>query len=204
MADHSFLAFLLIVGVVMLAPGADFTLVLRNTVVGGRGRGWWTALGIGVASAVQGALVAFGVGAVIVRIHPLFLAIKWVGIAYLLGLGAMSLRRALRGSSHNADAEPADGRDGFRQGLLCNAANPKMLVFYLGLLPQFVSPDSSPIVWLGHALVLPLLGTFWLFGVVALVGVARELLLRRRVRRAMDAVTGVALIGFGVRVAAEG
>ena len=42
-----------------------------------------------------------------------------------------------------------------------------MLVFYLGLLPQFVSPDSSPIVWLGHALVLPLLGTFWLFGVVA-------------------------------------
>ena len=79
-----------------------------------------------------------------------------------------------------------------------------MLVFYLGLLPQFVSPDSSPIVWLGHALVLPLLGTFWLFGVVALVGVARELLLRRRVRRAMDAVTGVVLIGFGVRVAAEG
>ena len=72
------------------------------------------------------------------------------------------------------------------------------------MLPQFVSPDSSPIVWLGHALVLSLLGTFWLFGVVALAGVAGELLLRRRVRRAMDAVTGVALIGFGVRVAAEG
>lgn len=203
--SHSFTAFLLLVVTVALVPGLDFALIVRATLLGGRRRGWWTAAGIGLASALQGLAVALGLGAAIVRIHPLFLAIRWAGVAYLAWLGLAALRTALRGEYPEAALPPAAGGawTGLRQGVLCNLTNPKILVFFLALLPQFVGPQDSLLTWVGHAWLLPLVGTSWLCAVVAFVGVVRRVMLRRTVRRIADAVTGVVLLGFGARLATE-
>lgn len=196
-------SFLLVVVLVVASPGADTMLVIRNSVASGRRSGIWTGLGISTAAAVQGAATSLGIGAVIVSSQPIFLTLKWAGVVYLVWLGIQSLRAAWRGAEPvDAAFPPAAGRTrGFREGFLCNITNPKMFAFFLALLPQFVSADAPIALWLAHALVLPLLGMVWLAGMAIAVAAVRRHLLRRPVRRAIDAVAGIALLGFGARLA---
>lgn len=200
-------AFLAVVLAVVVVPGVDFVITLRNTIAAGRGAGAVAALGICVASVIQGALVSVGLGALIVRSQPVFLALKWLGIGYLLLLAAQALWSAWRGRyGDGADRlvpQPGARARALRQGFLGNITNPKMFVFYLSLLPQFVGADAPLSAWLAHALVLPLIGTSWLLVVAVLGGTLRERLLRPLARRITDAVSGVALLGFGVRLAAQ-
>ncbi|MGW8565192.1 LysE family translocator [Isoptericola sp. NPDC055881] len=198
-------AFLLVVVAVVAVPGADFVVTLRNTVVNGRGRGVATAFGIGAASLIQGTLASIGVGALIVRSQPLFTALRWVGLAYLCYLGAQALWSAWRGEYGPPPAtSPARGRvRSFREGFLTNITNPKMLVFYLSLLPQFVGAHAAVGAWLVHAWTLPAIGTAWLLVVVLLGSALREKLLLPTVRRITDAVSGLALVGFGARLALQ-
>lgn len=93
-AYGSFLAFAV---VLVLIPGPDFAVVTKNALAGGRRRGIWTGAGAACSNAVQGSAAAAGLGAVIVRVQPLFEAIKWAGVAYLLYLGVQALRSARRG-----------------------------------------------------------------------------------------------------------
>jgi len=138
--------------VLVLIPGPDFAVVTKNTLVGGRQRGRWTALGVSSSNLVQGTAAAFGLSALIVRIQPLFEAVKWAGVCYLAYLGAQAIRSAIRGEYRPVDE--ADGRIlglvGWRQGFISNITNPKVLVFYLAVLPQFLAPGAG----LGWLLVL--------------------------------------------------
>ncbi|WP_424184310.1 LysE family translocator [Actinokineospora sp. G85] len=195
--------FLVVVLAVVIVPGADFVVTLRNTVAGGPGAGAATVVGVATASLIQGTLASVGLGTLIVRSQPVFTTLKWVGIAYLAFLAAQALRSAWRGRYDPADhpAEPDRRGRGLRQGFLCNITNPKMMVFYLSLLPQFVGQGASAWSWLGHAWALPLIGTAWLLAVVVLGAAVREKLLRPLARRVTDAVSGLALLGFGARLA---
>jgi threonine/homoserine/homoserine lactone efflux protein len=198
------LAYVVVVLAVVATPGVDVLVTLRNTLTAGRRAGFGTVLGVGVGSAVQGLLASVGVGALIVRVQPLFQAIKWAGVAYLVWLGITALRSAWAGAY--ADIDPAADSGlarGLRTGALTNLTNPKMLVFYLALLPQFVEPSASVAVWLGHALMLPLIGCAWLAVIVLGASRARETLLRRRTRRVIDAVSGAFLVGFAAKLARE-
>lgn len=200
-------AFLAVVLAVIAVPGVDVVITLRNTIAAGHGAGVAAALAIGAASAIQGALVSVGLGALIVRSQPVFLALKWLGIGYLLLLAGQALWSAWRGR-YRDDADrlvpqPGARARALRQGFLGNITNPKMFVFYLSLLPQFVGADAPLSAWLTHALTLPVLGTAWLLVVVVLGGTLRERLLRPLARRITDAVSGAALLGFGVRLAAQ-
>lgn len=143
--------------------------------------------------------------AAIVRIHPLFVAIRRAGVAYLAWLGFAALRTTLRGDYPDAALPPAAASawTGLRQGVLCNLTNPKILVFFLALLPQLFGPQDSLLTWVAHAWLLPLVGTAWLFVVVTFLGAIRREMLRRPVRRVADAVTGIVLLGFGARLATE-
>jgi threonine/homoserine/homoserine lactone efflux protein len=96
------LPFLVVAVVLVLTPGADFALIVRNSVAGGRRYGIATTLGVSSAAAVQGLLVSFGIASVIIRVHPIFLTIKWLGIAYLAWTGCSMLLSAVRGN----DATP--------------------------------------------------------------------------------------------------
>src|ERR671921_355944 len=93
----AYAAFLGLATLLVLVPGADFTVVTRNALVGGRRRGWWSAVGVCTSNLLQGAAAAAGLAAVIVRIEPLFQAIRWAGIAYLAWLAVQALCSAMRG-----------------------------------------------------------------------------------------------------------
>jgi threonine/homoserine/homoserine lactone efflux protein len=199
-----FLAFAV---VLVLIPGADFAVVTKNTLVGGHRRGRWTALGVSNSNLVQGTAAAFGLSALIMKVQPLFEAIKWAGVAYLAYLGAQAIRSARRGeyAPLNGDdpARAAQNVVGWRQGFLSNITNPKVLVFYLAVLPQFLTPGAG----LGWLLVLAwshaVISLGYLLVLVTGLHSARRLLMRRKVRRALDTTTGVVLLGFGARLATE-
>ncbi|NMM92580.1 hypothetical protein B2J88_51780 [Rhodococcus sp. SRB_17] len=196
--------FLAVAVVLVLTPGADFALIARNTVSDGHRFGIATTFGVSSAAAFQGLLVSFGIASVIIRVHPIFLTIKWLGIAYLAWLGCSMLLSAARGHYAAASTETRPAlRSGYRQGFLCNATNPKMFVFYLSLLPQFVPPRAPWWVWLLHAWTLPLIGTLWCLLVVAFVGSLRQQLEHRTVRRTIDTAAGVVMLGFCSKLAHE-
>jgi threonine/homoserine/homoserine lactone efflux protein len=206
MTWSTYLSFLVFAVVVILVPGPDFAVVLKNALSGGRARGVAAGAGVGLSNAVQGVAAVAGLGALVVASQPLFLALKWAGVAYLAYLGVQALRSAVR-SRYVAPADgPADRGGvtrGLRQGFLSNITNPKVLAFYLAVLPQFLPAHPS----VGQALLLALTHAVLSFGylVVLVCGVhrTRTALARRRVRRTLDAVTGTVLLGFAGRLATE-
>jgi threonine/homoserine/homoserine lactone efflux protein len=200
---HGYLAFLAVATVVVLVPGADFAVVTRNTLLGGRRRGWATSLGVCTSNAVQGIAATAGLGAFIVRSQPVFEAVKWAGVCYLGWLAVQALRSAWRGEYSQSADDRSAGR-GFRQGFLSNITNPKVLVFYLAVLPQFMSADPRPWELAALALTHAAVGLAYLFLLVSLIDRATAVLSRRRVRRTLDALTGTAIGAFSVRLATEG
>lgn len=196
-------SFVVFATVLVLVPGPDTAVVIRNTLAGGRRRGTWSAVGITASNAVQGAAAAAGLAAVVVRIEPLFQAIRWLGIAYLTWLGVQSLRSAVRGRYADlaGPVEAGAALRGLRQGFLSNITNPKVLAFYLAVLPQFLGPGAAVPVLVAFALTHAVIGLAWALVLVAGLHRARGVLTRRPVRRALDALTGCALLGFGVRLA---
>lgn len=197
--------FLVVVLAVVAVPGVYFVLTLRNTVAGGRGTGAATVLGVGAASFLQGTLASVGLGTLIVQSQPAFATLKWLGIGYLVFLAAMSLRSARLGRYEPTEQQTKPGHRtrGLRQGFLCNVTNPKMFVVYLSLLPQFVGSNAPVWSWLGHAWMMPLIGTVWLLAAVVLASAVREQLLRPVARRLIDTTSGLALAGFGARLALQ-
>ena len=185
-------------------PGPDFAVVTKNTLVGGRRRGYWSAAGVASSNAMQGVAAAAGLGAVIVRVDPVFEAVRWAGIAYLLFLGGQALRSARLG---HYPQQPTDGVDrsrrGWRQGFLSNITNPKVLVFYLAVLPQFLGSHASFLTLLLFALSHATLSLLYLLVLVSGLNRARRVLARRTVRRSLDVATGTALVGFSVKLASE-
>jgi threonine/homoserine/homoserine lactone efflux protein len=138
--------------------------------------------------------------------EPAFHALKLAGAAYLVFLGAQSLYAALarRGHRRARDRDiPAGRRSGFRQGVLSNLGNPKMAVFFTSLLPQFAPGGSASFLALFFlGLLFCSLTLAWLTLYAVAVAKARRLI-TGRLRRALDAVTGVVLVAFGIRLAAE-
>ncbi|MGY1592900.1 LysE family translocator [Geodermatophilus sp. SYSU D00708] len=204
MSDYA--TFVLFAAVLVLVPGADFAVVVKNTLTGGRRRGAWAAGGVTASNVVQGAAAATGLGALVVRVEPLFQAIRWIGVAYLCWLGVQALRSAVRGrypALSAGEAPPGQALAGWRQGFLSNTTNPKVLAFYLAVLPQFLGPGTPVPVLAAYALTHAVLGLGWLLLLVAGLDRARAVLARRPVRRCLDAFTGCALLGFGARLATE-
>lgn len=193
--------------VLILIPGPDFAVVVRNALGGGPRRGRGTALGVAAAAATQGLAAAFGLGALVLASRPLFEAIRWVGAAYLLWLGVQALRSCWRGRYPDpAVGPPPGGRDalaGLRQGFLCNITNPKVVAFYLAVLPQFLPADAAVAQAAGLALTHAVLSAAYLLALAAGVHRASRVLARRRVRRALDATTGLVLAGFAIRLVLE-
>jgi threonine/homoserine/homoserine lactone efflux protein len=198
--------FLVFAVVLIVIPGPDFAVVTKNTLVGGRRRGRWTALGISSSNFLQGTAAALGLSALIVKVQPVFQAIKWAGVAYLVFLGAQAIRSAIRGQYAPLDDDEAPtgaSVAGWRQGFISNITNPKVLVFYLAVLPQFITPGAG----LGWLLVLAwshaVIGLAYLFVLITGLHSVRRLLVRRKVRRGLDATTGAVLLGFSAKLATE-
>ncbi|TKG66172.1 LysE family translocator [Prauserella endophytica] len=207
MTWSSYASYLVFVIVVVLAPGPDTVVTLKNSFAGGFRGGLLAASGIAVGNLLQGTAVAFGLGAVIVQSQPVFHTVRWLGVAYLCYLGVQAFRAAWRGDYGSLDelGSRSSGFRRFREGFLSNVTNPKVLALYLSVLPQFLDPvHSTPFDALLLAYTVAVLGGLWLLLLLLFVNRVRGWLSRRRVRRALDAVTGTTLFGFGAALAAEG
>lgn len=203
-------SFAVVAGLLTLVPGLDTALVLRSTASHGRAHGFATALGVNSGALLWGAAAAGGATAVLTVSQDAYLALRLVGAAYLLWMG-IGMLRALRRKESVADALPEARamslRGAYRRGLTTNLLNPKIGVFYTAMLPQFIPPHAPHLVMgVLLALVHDVEGLAW-FSLLILAadrlrGVLRRLRVRRTTaRRALDAVTGTVLIGFGLELA---
>jgi len=205
---HDFLAFVGVSIVVIVTPGQDTALTIRNTLSGGRIGGIATAAGVATGQAIWALATSVGIAALIVASEPLFLALKFAGAAYLLYLGGRALLTAVQGDRH---AAPAAGRGRasvrpripFRQGVVSNLGNPKMAVFFTSLLPQFVTGNASFGSLLLLGLVFCTMTFVWLTVYALAVARLGAFLRRPLIRRIMDAVMGAVFIYLGVRVASS-
>jgi threonine/homoserine/homoserine lactone efflux protein len=210
MFDSLFWAFVVLAALLTITPGADTVLTLRNTLSGGTRAGLWTMAGICSGFVFQPLLATLGVAALFVKLPLAFALVKIAGAFYLVYLGGQSLREAFRlWRKRDAAKEPLQQTDRratawkrYREGLLTNALNPKIAVFYFAVLPQFIKP-SDPVLM--KSLLMTFchygMGVLWLGGIAFAAGQLRMFLIRPRVRATLEAISGMAMIGFGARLA---
>jgi len=186
-------------------PGVDFALTVSRTLQRGARAGVAAALGIATGCVGHALAAAFGLAALL-ALHPrAFVAIQWVGAAYLVWLGVGLLRQALRGAGPGTPA-PAAQPDtcwaDFRAGLLTNLLNPKVALFFLAFLPQFVpatAPDKTlAVLLLGSWFVVQ--GLLFLFLLVALAVRLRRWVAPAALRRALLALGGGLFFALALRL----
>jgi threonine/homoserine/homoserine lactone efflux protein len=207
------LVFLGVITLLTITPGADMAMVSRSVFAGGRRAAFATTLGIASGCMLWAIASAAGVAAVLAASETAYDALRLVGAAYLVWLGAQSLWAAVRGYGRAGPlgelAVASAGARGslrrpFRQGLLTNLFNPKIALFYTTFLPQFIGP-GDPVLPLSIAMasVHVALGIVWLSGYAWLLDHAVEAFRDSRLRRALDTLTGTVLMALGIRVAAD-
>jgi threonine/homoserine/homoserine lactone efflux protein len=201
-------AFLGVSALVIVTPGQDTALTIRNTLLGGRRAGIFTAVGVSAGQAGWTLAASAGIAALLVASEPAFVAVKLAGAAYLVFLGAQALWSAIVGhgrrhSVREGSSRSLEPRLAFRQGLVSNLGNPKMAVFFTSLLPQFAGSGAGfrGLARPGGALRRPDGRVLSAYAVA--VDRASRVLGRPLVRRALDAVTGVVLVALGLRLATE-
>jgi threonine/homoserine/homoserine lactone efflux protein len=205
---HLFQLYLVAAVVLILMPGPDSLLVLSRSMFGGRRAGWITAAGTMVGNVTHAALAAAGVSAVIAASPALFDGLRLAGAGYLAWLGAKALRDAARAWRSGAGSPlpavaPATGRRAFAHAFLTNLLNPKVILFYLAFVPQFVAPAHGAVALQTFTLgmVLALLGVAYHLALAALAaGAARRVVGSPRFRAALDGVAGLLFLGFAVRL----
>jgi threonine/homoserine/homoserine lactone efflux protein len=199
-------AFLGISALVIVTPGQDTALTIRNTLLGGRPAGVFTAIGVSAGQATWTVATSLGIGALLVASEPAFLALKLLGSAYLVFLGAQALWTAFRpGGKTHAILAAGPRRTlqplaALRQGLISNLGNPKMLAFFTSLLPQFGDSFST---LLGLGLVFCSMTLVWLTLYALAIARAGDFLRRSSIRRAIEGLTGTVLVALGLRLATE-
>ena len=191
--------------VVIVTPGPDTALTIRNSLVGGRAVGIATALGVALGQAIWSLATSAGIVALLVAAVPAFAALRTIGAAYLVLLGVQALWSAARPHGERLRDPLRSGvrpPTGLRQGVISNLTNPKMAVFFPSLVPQFVSPEvPSFVALLGLGMLFCLMTFVWLTAYAFAVARVGDVLRRSTVRRAIEALTGAVLVLFGLRVA---
>jgi threonine/homoserine/homoserine lactone efflux protein len=204
-------AYALAAALLTMLPGPDTAIVLVTAINGGRAAAVRAALGIGAGLLMWGAAAGLGLAAMLRASAEVYTVFKFACAAYLLWLAFTSLRAALRRRRHGAPAhdEVEVKRRftlpwGFRQALLTAMLNPKLGVFFVAFLPQFIPPGTSP---LGMTMIFSAVqateAIVWFLVIGSLASIARTWLNRPRVRRAMAGVTGTIFVLFAARVATE-
>lgn len=209
--EHLFVAYLVASAIVIATPGQDSLTVLSLGLARGKREAMQFALGVGAGCLTHTLWAALGVGALVAASGQLFALLKFAGAAYLLWLGIGALRSA---GAHalgvpgvpGVPALPVRGRARFVQGLLSNSLNPKVMLFFIAFLPQFVDPAGAPVSWqlaeLGAGFAAMTAASYVALGAAsARVG---DLFLRKpSLARALDRTVGVLFIGLAARLALD-
>ena len=204
-------AFLLISIFVLVTPGPDTAVTIRNTLLGGRIAGVATAFGIALGQWIWALATSVGLVAILLASEPIFNAIRWAGAAYLIWLGVQTLRSALTSSAARStaadiahDRPSLSASSAFRQGLLSDLGNPKMAVFFASVLPQF-APEGQGMLsaFVALGVMFSIMTLAWLTLYATVIASLGETFRRSRIKRAIEGLMGAAFVGFGVRIAYE-
>ena len=187
---------------VVIAPGPGMLFVISRSIAGGRRAGIVSALGTSTGIAVHILAAGFGLSLILFATETGFIIMKWVGGIYLIFLAwkAFTHRQTLTLESGNNDI----GRiSNFWQGLLVNALNPKVALFFIAFIPQFVKPVSGSVtvqmMVLGTIFMVLTVIVFSVYGISAAI-IGRWLIERPRVNRLIDWATGSLFVFLGIRM----
>ena len=201
---QALIAFCIAAGLLTMAPGLDTALVLRTAAAEGPRGAALAALGIVAGCLTWGAAVALGLGALLSASQLAFDILKWAGALYLLWLGVNLLfkPRSRLGVELDEPASSASGRSWLGRGYLTNLLNPKVGVFYVSFLPQFLPAHvaAGPFIFLLAAL-HAVMGLAWFALLIAATRPIARALKRPAVIRRLDRLTGVVFLSFGVKLA---
>jgi threonine/homoserine/homoserine lactone efflux protein len=201
-------SFLLVALVLVALPGPATTLVMKNALTRGARSALVTGAGVFSADLVWMAASVVGLTAILVASAPAFTAIRLIGAAYLMLIGVRLLlaRGPLADEGAVAAAgprTPVPARRAFREGLLCDLSNPKTLLVFTSVIPQFLGHDARPLDLAAYGLVFAVAGFASLLAYALAFARARRATRHPFVRRALLRMGGAILIAFGVRVAVE-
>lgn len=203
---ENFYLFILTALAAAVLPGADFALVTKNTLAAGKAGGQATALGIAAGLMIHTAAAVLGLSAIITRSALIFEIIKYIGAAYLCYLGTMTFITAGKSTIPQQPAEPGSSAGGFKgyfwQGVITNALNPKASVFYLTLLPQFVTPGKDSLLYLallGFTAVIIVMS--WFIFLAHTLNYLRRWFDRAAFRMNFQRCIGLMLVSFGLKLA---
>ncbi|MBU2965474.1 LysE family translocator [Amphritea sp. 2_MG-2023] len=201
-----FLAFLIAITLLTIAPGVDTMVTIRNSARGGWQDGFATSTGICLGLFLHATVSALGISVILLQSANAFHVLKLIGACYLIWLGLSSLRGVLKGESlftlPEGGARPFLLWRSLREGFLSNALNPKTALFYMAFLPQFIDPTGSALMQsLFLAAIHFVIAMLWQCGLALAVNGARRWLQNKVVGHSVNTVSGTVLIYLGARLA---
>lgn len=203
--EAQLLAFIGIATLLTITPGPDFALVMRVVFGQGRVPASFTSLGVVSGHLLWGVASALGVAAILSASATLYMVLRLGGAAYLIWLGVHALIAPHRVAREETSIPPLTNKAGaYRQGLINNLLNPKIGAFYTTFLPQFISPGQPAFLTsLMLAAIFALIVALWLTICIVVLVQARKFFQRSSVRLVLERLTGVVLVGLGIRLALE-
>jgi len=192
--------YLFAITILTITPGLDTTLIIRTATLEGKAKAFQAALGINLGCIVWGIIVACGLGALLMTSDLAFNALKWMGAVYLTWLGLnliLKPRSQLAGLNDSTTTQ-----NWFIKGFWGNLLNPKVGIFYISFLPQFIPQSSSPIIWtMGLVMIHVLIGLIWSIFLIAAMQSVSAYLKQPKFIRYMDRITGSIFILFALKLA---
>jgi RhtB (resistance to homoserine/threonine) family protein len=205
---ENFYLFVLMCILLIILPGPDTAIATKNTVIAGKIGGLKTALGTCCALLIHTSAAVLGLSAIIVKSALLFSVFKYVGAVYLIYLGIKTLwllrKKEVAASVEMDTKSKFTNKSCFKQGFLTNILNPKVAVFFLTFLPQFVDSGSNTFIpFLIMGITYTVLTAVWFLLYVYLINQVSAFMKRPKAQNIIEGITGTILIGFGIKLALE-
>ncbi|ENX13424.1 hypothetical protein F895_02728 [Acinetobacter sp. CIP 64.2] len=193
--------YLIAITLLTLTPGLDTTLIIRTATLEGKAKAFQAALGINLGCIVWGIIVACGLGALLMTSDLAFNTLKWMGAIYLTWLG-LNLLLKPRSQLANLNDSAVTTQNWFIKGFWGNLLNPKVGIFYISFLPQFIPQSSSPVIWtMGLVMIHVVIGLIWSVFLIAAMQSISAYLKQPKFIRYMDRITGSIFILFALKLA---
>ncbi|MDM5375430.1 LysE family translocator [Bacillus cereus] len=207
---ENYLLFIIMSICLIILPGPDTAMATKNTLVAGKVGGVKTVFGTCVALLIHTLAAVIGLSALIVKSALLFSIFKYVGALYLIYIGIKALLAVRNKEGIDTNDISLNNEDEhthtscFRQGFLTNLLNPKVAVFFLTFLPQFLNPNHNTFIQLlVMGLTYLVLTAIWFAFYIFLIDKISAFMKKPKTQRYIQGLTGVVLIGFGIKLAFE-
>lgn len=200
------ITFAFVASLLVMSPGPNGVLIAKTVPTSGRAAGFANVAGFVTGFYLHGAMAILGISIILVQSATAFTLVKYLGAAYLCWIGVKSLVAARNGAQTASDIPPAKHKrtlfNAYIEGLLTNALNPKVSMFYLAAFPQFISlGETTPLASFTLVIIHSMINAIWFGTMVLILSRLTSVAQSRRFQRWLKSVTGIVFIGFGAKLA---